>query len=84
MIYLIIAISSLGALDAPATQTLVAASVGDDERGAVQGALTSILSVTRIVGPLIGTNTFAYFVSPRAPIFFPGAPFAVGAVVMHR
>jgi DHA1 family tetracycline resistance protein-like MFS transporter len=82
MIYLIIAVSSLGALDAPATQTLVAASVDEDERGAVQGALTSILSVTRIVGPLIGTNIFAYFVSPSAPIFFPGAPFAVGAMLI--
>jgi DHA1 family tetracycline resistance protein-like MFS transporter len=82
MFYLIIAVSSLGALDAPATQTLIAASVGEDERGAVQGALASVLSVTRIVGPLIATNTFAYFVSPSAPIYFPGAPFASGAVLI--
>jgi MFS transporter, DHA1 family, tetracycline resistance protein len=82
MIYLIIAVSSLGALDAPATQTLVAASVGADEQGAVQGALSSLLSVTRIVGPLIGTNVFAYFVSPSAPVYFPGAPFAVGALLI--
>jgi len=82
MIYAIIAVSSLGALDAPATQTLVAASVGEDEQGAVQGALTSVLSVTRIVGPLIATNTFAYFVSPSTPVYFPGAPFALGAMLI--
>jgi hypothetical protein len=73
-----------GALDGLATQTLVAGSVGQDEQGAVQGVLTSIMSVTRIVGPLIGTNTFAYFVSPSAPILFPGAPFAVGAMLIAR
>jgi DHA1 family tetracycline resistance protein-like MFS transporter len=82
MIYLIIAVSSLAALDQPAAQALIGASVGEDEQGAVQGALTSVLSVTRIVGPLIATNTFAYFVSPSAPIYFPGAPFAVGAVLI--
>jgi MFS transporter, DHA1 family, tetracycline resistance protein len=81
MIYLIIGVASLAALDAPAGQTLVAASVGEDEQGAVQGALTSLLSLTRIVGPLLATNTFAYFVSPSAPISFPGAPFALGAVL---
>lgn len=78
MIYLIIAVSSLAALDTPASQALIGTSVGEDE----QGALTSVLSITRVVGPLIATNVFAYFVSPSAPIYFPGAPFAVGAVLI--
>lgn len=82
MIYAIIAVSSIAALDEPASQALISSSVGEDEQGAVQGALASVLSLTRIVGPLIATNTFAYFVSPATPLYFPGAPFAVGAVLI--
>lgn len=82
MIYVIIAVSSVAALDAPASQSLLASSVGADEQGAVQGAMTSVLSLTRIAGPLLATNTFAYFVSPSAPVYFPGAPFAIGAVLL--
>lgn len=82
MIYPIIAVSSVAALDAPASQALLSSSVGEDEQGAIQGALASALSVTRIVGPLIATNVFAYFVSPSAPMYFPGAPFVSGAVLM--
>jgi MFS transporter, DHA1 family, tetracycline resistance protein len=82
MFYLIIVISCVAALDQPAAQALIGVSVGEDEQGAVQGALTSVLSLTRIVGPLIATNIFAYFVSPSAPIYFPGAPFASGAVLI--
>jgi DHA1 family tetracycline resistance protein-like MFS transporter len=82
MIYLIIVASSLTALDVPAGQALVAASVGEDEQGALQGALSSVLSLTRIAGPLLATNIFAYFVSPAAPVYFPGAPFAAGALLI--
>jgi MFS transporter, DHA1 family, tetracycline resistance protein len=82
MFYVVIAIASFAALEGPASQSMLASSVGEDEQGAMQGAMASVLSLTRIVGPLIATNAFAYFVSPSAPVYFPGAPFATGAVLI--
>lgn len=82
MIYAIIAVSSVAALDEPASQSLLSSSVGENEQGAIQGAVTSVLSLTGIVGPLVGTGTFAYFVSDDAPVYFPGAPFAAGAALI--
>ena len=82
MIYLIIAVASIGALDEPASQSLLSSSVGEDEQGAVQGAITGVLSLTGVIGPLLGTGAFAYFVSDDAPVYFPGAPFAAGAVLI--
>jgi hypothetical protein len=32
--------------------------------------------------PLLATNVFAYFVSPGAPVYFPGAPFVAGAALL--
>lgn len=82
MFYVVIAVASFAALEGPASQAMLTSSVGEDEQGAVQGAMASALSLTRIVGPLIATNAFAYFVSPSAPVYFPGAPFATGAVLI--
>jgi MFS transporter, DHA1 family, tetracycline resistance protein len=82
MVYLVIVFSSIGAIDEPAAQSLVASSVGEDEQGAVQGALTSLLSLTTVAGPLIATNVFAYFIAKDAPIYFPGAPLASGAALI--
>ncbi len=82
MIYLVIALSSFGAVDEPASQALVSSSVLDTEQGAVQGALTSLISLTAVFGPLLSTNIFAYFVSPSSPVFFPGAPLFIGAVLI--
>jgi MFS transporter, DHA1 family, tetracycline resistance protein len=40
------------------------------------------MSVTTIVGPLLMTNLFSYFTHDSAPIYFPGAPFFLGAILM--
>ena len=45
----------------------------------MQGALTSLISATGVVGPLFMTSLFAYFTRPAAPLYFPGMPFLVGA-----
>lgn len=82
MVYLVIVLSSLGAVDEPASQALLTSSVSETEQGAVQGALASVLSLTAVFGPLMSTNVFAYFVSKGAPVYFPGAPLAAGAVLI--
>jgi MFS transporter, DHA1 family, tetracycline resistance protein len=40
------------------------------------------MSATTIVGPVMMTNTFAYFTSKSAPIYFPGSSFLLGAILM--
>ena len=61
-------------------QGIVAGTVAPDEQGGVQGALTSLLSLTAIVAPLISTQVFSHFTGEGAPIELPGAPFFIGAV----
>jgi DHA1 family tetracycline resistance protein-like MFS transporter len=45
----------------------------------LQGALTSMISLTAIIGPLMHTQLFYFFSGDQAPFYFPGAPFAMGA-----
>lgn len=71
---------SLGGLSGPAIQSLISNQVPGNEQGELQGALTSLISLTSIVGPLIMTNLFYYFTQPTA-FYFPGAPFFMGAVL---
>jgi DHA1 family tetracycline resistance protein-like MFS transporter len=47
-------------------------------QGAIQGALTSLTSLTSIVGPLIATAVFSRFTG-AAGAHFPGAPFVMAA-----
>ncbi|GAB3842772.1 TCR/Tet family MFS transporter [Hymenobacter jeollabukensis] len=71
----------LGGIAGPAIQGLISAQVPPNEQGELQGGLTSLISLTSIVGPPLMTNLFSYFTGPKAPVYFPGAPFLLAAVL---
>ncbi len=72
---------SLGGICGPALQGVMSGQVPANQQGELQGALTSLISVTSIVGPLLMTNLFSYFTAADAPVYVPGAPFLMGAVL---
>ena len=82
MMLAIIVAGSLGGVAGPAIQGLVAGTVEAHDQGKVQGALTSLMSLTSIFAPLIfATGLFSYFTSPSAPFDLPGAPFLLGSAL---
>ncbi len=72
----------LGGIAGPALQSIISGHVPPNEQGELQGALTSLMSATSIVGPPMMTNLFAYFTGNQAPVYFPGAAFLLGSVFM--
>jgi DHA1 family tetracycline resistance protein-like MFS transporter len=75
MIFPVIVIGSLGGLAAPAIQGITANCVGNNEQGGLQGMLSSLVGISGIVGPLIATTLFGFFISDKAPMQLPGAAF---------
>lgn len=83
MVPCIIVFGSFGGVTGPAIQSIVAGSVDSSEQGKIQGALTSLMSLTNIIAPLLFTaGLFSYFTSERALFELPGAPFFVGFVLL--
>jgi DHA1 family tetracycline resistance protein-like MFS transporter len=72
----------LGGISGPGLQAIISGTVPANEQGELQGSLTSIISITSIVGPLVMSNLFAFFTGPIAPFYFPGAPFMLAALFM--
>jgi len=70
----------LGGIAGPALQGIISSQVPSNEQGELQGALTSLMSVTSIFGPLIMSQLFSFFTGPDAPVYFPGAPMIMGSV----
>jgi len=62
----------LGGIAGPALQATMAGHVPANQQGELQGALTSLMSVTAIIGPLIMNNLFWFFTSKNAPVYFSG------------
>lgn len=72
---------ALGGIAGPSLQGIMAGQVNSNEQGELQGAMTSLVAATSIIGPPMMTNLFAYFTKPENHIYFPGAPFLMGAVL---
>ncbi|RFZ84430.1 MFS transporter [Mucilaginibacter terrenus] len=72
----------IGGIGGTALQGFISEHVSNKEQGELQGALTSLVSVTTIVGPLMMTSIFHHFTAKSSPYYFPGAPFLLGAVMM--
>jgi DHA1 family tetracycline resistance protein-like MFS transporter len=72
----------LGGICGPAMQSILAGHVPPNQQGELQGALTSLMSLTTIIGPLIMNGLFTYFTSREAPFQFPGVSFLLGALFM--
>lgn len=72
----------LGGISGPAIQSILAGHVPPSEQGELQGALTSLMSLTTIIGPPLMNNLFYHFTKPGAGLHFPGVAFLGGAVLM--
>ena len=80
MVLVTIVFGSLGGVARPALQSLVAGSVDPSDQGKIQGALTSLVSLTNIIAPLLFTaGLFSYFTSEETVFELPGAPFFLGS-----
>ncbi len=81
MLYVVMVATCLAFLTNPAAQGLISRQVGPTEQGAVQGALTSLVALTGIVGPPLATELFAHFTRPEASVQIPGIAFYMAAAL---
>ncbi|MEO1563301.1 MAG: TCR/Tet family MFS transporter [Pseudomonadota bacterium] len=79
--YAIIGLTTLGVVTMPSLQGMMAQRVSDDAQGELQGVLVSTQSISSIVSPVVMTAIFGFFTSAVAPIYLPGAPFALAALL---
>jgi MFS transporter, DHA1 family, tetracycline resistance protein len=77
-----IPVSAIWGLAAPSTQALITRQVGADVQGRIQGALMSLVSLAGILGPGLFAGSFGLFISERAPLRLPGAPFLIAALLL--
>jgi DHA1 family tetracycline resistance protein-like MFS transporter len=81
MMYLLMIPYGLSGFAGPALQGIMSNQVPNNSQGELQGALTSLISFTSIIGPPMMTNLFAHFTRQDAGIYFPGAPFLMAGLL---
>jgi MFS transporter, DHA1 family, tetracycline resistance protein len=66
----------------PASQGIMSRRVSPSEQGQLQGANSSVMGITGMIGPGLFTLTFAAFIGRYSDVHLPGAPFLLAALLM--
>jgi DHA1 family tetracycline resistance protein-like MFS transporter len=82
MMFAFTAIYCLGGIAGPALQGEMSLAVPANEQGELSGGLTSIMSISAILGPLLMNNIFAVFSGKNAIYELPGAPMLLGSFLI--
>ena len=82
LFWLGIPVMALWGVAGAATQALMTQSVTPEQQGRLQGATSSVQSVSQLLGPFLFTLTFAWFIGDSAPLKLPGAPFLLAAALL--
>jgi len=82
MLYAILVPYALGGVAGPTLQGLLSNSVSIKEQGNLQGAITSLMSITTIIGPAIATSLFYFFTRDKGGVYLPGAPYTASAFIL--
>lgn len=82
MVFVFIVPYCLGGIAGPTLQGIMSNKVPVNEQGKLQGALTSLISLSSIIGPPLMTYIFYFFTQPENPVHFSGAAFFAGGLLM--
>ena len=82
MIYAVLVLGAVGGVTGPVAQSLITKQVAANEQGAIQGALSSLSSLTAVIAPPLATWLFGHFTRPGAGLVLPGVSFFIGALIL--
>ena len=71
-----------GGISGPALQGYITSKFEANEQGELQGGLTLLSSISLVVGPLVMGYSFKFFTHKDSAVYFPGAPYILGALLI--
>jgi DHA1 family tetracycline resistance protein-like MFS transporter len=77
-----IPIISMWNISMPAAQGMMTRRVSEREQGELQGALGSLRSITFIIGPVLFSRVFGWFIDPKHSFHVPGAPYYLAGALL--
>lgn len=77
-----IPVMALWGLAGPVVQGTMTSYVSPSQQGQLQGAITSMRSITGLIGPALFTLSFAAAIKPGLPFQLPGTPFFISALLL--
>ena len=82
MLYAFLIPYALGGVAGPTVQGIISNQVSEKEQGNLQGSITGLVSITAVLGQLVFSPVFYFFIRPSGDIYYPGAPYTLAAIFL--
>lgn len=79
--YMIMVLTAVSGFGNSGLQGLASNAVGESEQGELNGAVMSATAIVAFIAPPVMTGLFAWFTRDDAPLYLPGAPFVLAAII---
>jgi MFS transporter, DHA1 family, tetracycline resistance protein len=79
--FALLAAVAVQSLVQPSLMAMISRRATAQTQGEVQGLAAMMMGLGSIVGPLLLVEPMAWFTGPQAPIYFPGVPFVIAALI---
>lgn len=80
-VLLAIVIGTVTGISFPAMQQMMTSRINENAQGELQGAISSTISFSSVIGPLVMTQVFSHFSDGRG-VYLPGAPYLLSLALM--
>jgi DHA1 family tetracycline resistance protein-like MFS transporter len=77
-----IPVGAFATIATPALTAQLSARTDKNAQGELQGVIGSLYALAMVIAPLTMSFVFASFTAPDAPIYLPGAPYVVAALLV--
>src|SRR5205809_2781236 len=77
-----IPVISMWNISFPAAQGMMTHRVSEREQGELQGAIQSLRSIAFVIGPILFSGIFGWFINPKRSLHMPGAPYYLAAALL--
>ena len=81
LVFLLLIVHAVEGFALPSVAAMMSKGLAEDSQGTLQGGIAAIQSLTGLVGTVLFTQIFSYFMSPAAPVRSPDIAFFVAGVV---
>jgi MFS transporter, DHA1 family, tetracycline resistance protein len=65
----------------PSLMAMISRRASAQTQGEVQGLAAMMMGLGSVIGPLLLVTPMAWFTGPQAPVYFPGVPFVIAALI---
>jgi DHA1 family tetracycline resistance protein-like MFS transporter len=79
--YALALVYTVAGMSDPIQQGLISKEIRKEDQGMLQGGISSLMLISKVVASLTMSAAFRYFTSEKAPVQIPGIAFYIGSVL---